>query len=113
MGTHINTANIPAFLYVLSNHNNTTLYIGSVSCNKFYAWYQRLKYQPKTFDAPYIFEKLVYFEMFAQSSKALRREKQLKALSRIMQRRLVTDSNTGWENLLEGFVQEMEQNKPA
>lgn len=96
------------FIYILANQNNSALHIGSMSVDKFYNWYQRVKYQPKTFSAPYVFEKLVYIEMYTENAVASRREKELKALPRIQQRKLVSTHNAGWNDLMQKFVEEME-----
>lgn len=99
----------PAFVYVLSNETHSALYTGSLACGRFYTWYQRIKYQPKSFEAPYVFSRLVYIEMFDNPLAATRRERQIKALSRIGQRKLVKLANENSEDLLETFAAEMER----
>lgn len=102
-----------ALIYVLSNSENTALHVGHVSCEKLFHLFQRIKHQPKTFDAPYSFEKLVYFEIFRESTAATRRYRELKILQRIPLRRLVIQTNASWENLQENLVKEMEKFRPV
>jgi putative endonuclease len=100
--------NEPAFVYILANAAGNALHVGTVTQAKLYVWYQRVKYHPKGFSAPYVFEKLVYYEIFEDQREAHKREKEIKALSRIGQRKLVENTNTGWNNLLDIFMQKME-----
>jgi len=101
--------NETAFVYILANEAGNALYVGHIPLEKLYVWYQRVKYHPKNFMAPYVFEKLVHYEIFDQTREASKREKEIKALSRIGQRKLVDGVNPQWENLLELFMQKMEE----
>lgn len=72
----------PAFIYILTNKNNTTLYVG-VSNNLIKRIQQhKQKHDKKLFTARYHLNKLVYYEAFQIKGDAIAREKQLKEGSR-------------------------------
>ena len=72
----------PGYVYILTNKNNTTLYVG-VTSNLIKRIHQhKEKYYKKSFSARYNLNKLVYYEVFQMIGDAIAREKQLKAGSR-------------------------------
>ena len=91
----------PGFIYILTNKNHTTLYVGVTS-----HIVQRInqhpdKYFPKSFSAKYNLDKLVYYEAFQEIGDAIGREKQLKAGSRQKKINLINSLNPYWNDLYE------------
>ena len=89
----------PGFIYIITNKNNSTLYIGVTS-----DIHQRIKEHrnhiyPNSFSARYQLNKLVYFEVFQQIEDAIGREKQLKAGSRTTKNQLINEFNPEWKDL--------------
>ena len=91
----------PGFIYILTNKNNTTLYVG-VTANLI-ARIQQHKdnINPKAFTARYNLDKLVYYEAFQEIGDAIAREKQLKAGSRATKIGLIESLNATWCDLFE------------
>ncbi len=92
------------FVYIITNKNNTTLYVGVTS----YLAERILEHVEKrhqgSFSARYNLNKLVYYEQFQMIGDAIGREKQLKAGSRAKKVALINALNPEWRNLLEEFV---------
>ncbi|PQJ81305.1 GIY-YIG nuclease family protein [Polaribacter glomeratus] len=89
----------PGFVYILTNKNNTTLYIGVTSNLEQRIKQHKSKIDKKSFTARYNLDKLVYYEAFQMIGDAIAREKQLKAGSRSKKIALIERINTGWEDL--------------
>jgi putative endonuclease len=90
----------PGYVYILTNKNNTTLYVGVTS-----DLVQRMKehrsgLNPKSFTGRYKLHKLVYFETYQMIGDAIAREKQIKAGSRAKKVALIKKENPTWTNLL-------------
>lgn len=88
------------YVYIITNKNNKTLYIG-VTNNL----YRRIsehkdKLDLNSFSARYNLNKLVYFELFETPSMAIFREKQIKKYSRIKKDNLINQRNPEWKDLL-------------
>ncbi|MFL1896282.1 GIY-YIG nuclease family protein [Aquimarina sp. 2-A2] len=91
----------PGFVYILTNKNNTTLYVG-VTANLIKRIQQhQQKLNPKSFSAKYNLNKLVYYEAFQMIGDAITREKQLKAGNRAKKIALIETDNPNWCDLLE------------
>ncbi len=89
----------PGFVYIISNKNNTTLYIGVTSnLPKRILEHKEKRYQ-KSFSARYNLNKLVYYEQFQMIGEAIGREKQLKAGNRTTKESLINGINPGWNDL--------------
>lgn len=89
----------PGFIYIITNHTNTVLYIGVTS-----DLHQRIKehqnkHYEKSFSAKYNLYKLVYFEQFQMIGDAISREKQLKGGSRLKKVQLIESLNPEWNDL--------------
>jgi putative endonuclease len=67
----------PGFIYIITNSNNTTLYIGVTSNLHHRILEHKEKRYPNSFSARYNLSKLVYFEHFQMIGDAIAREKQL------------------------------------
>lgn len=87
------------YTYILTNANNTTLYIG-VTADLMKRMEEHInKKFPNSFSAKYNLTTLVWFEGFNHIEEAIAREKQLKAGSRKRKEELVNTINPKWENL--------------
>ena len=90
----------PGFIYIITNKNNTTLYVG-VTSNILRRIQQHKDKKYKTsFSARYNLNKLVYYEAFQKIGDAIAREKQLKAGSRAKKIALIVGVNPNYDDLL-------------
>lgn len=87
------------FVYIVTNKNNTVLYVGVTSNLKQRILDHKNKTYKNSFSARYNCNKLVYFEAFEKITEAIKREKQLKAGSRNKKLELIISYNTNWEDL--------------
>lgn len=76
------------FVYIITNKNNTVLYVGVTSNLNRRINQHKLKANPKSFSSKYNLDKLVYFESFNSILEAIERENQLKAGSRVKKRKV-------------------------
>lgn len=86
------------YVYIMTNPNNTTLYVG-ITNNL-----QRRVYEHKNklidgFTKRYNITKLVYFEIADSAESAIMREKKLKWLTRERKNKLIEKHNPGWQDL--------------
>ncbi len=86
------------YIYILTNKNNSTLYVGVTSdlANRIFEHKSR-KYEG--FTKKYNLEKLVYFEFLEAIEEAIQREKQIKAGSRKDKENLINKINPNWDEL--------------
>ncbi|WP_421898565.1 GIY-YIG nuclease family protein [Marinoscillum sp.] len=86
-------------IYIMTNGNNTTLYVGVTSnlINRIYE-HKNHKY-PRSFTARYNLHKLVYYESFPTIVEAIDREKQIKGGSRKKKMDLISSQNPEWIDL--------------
>ena len=63
------------FIYIMTNKNNTTLYVGLTSEIKPRVIQHKEKHYPQSFTARYNLNKLVYFEFHELIETAIEREK--------------------------------------
>ncbi|WP_039989273.1 GIY-YIG nuclease family protein [Paraglaciecola arctica] len=85
-------------IYILTNDNNSSLYIG-VTSNLVQRIYQHKNKQMKGFSFKYNLNKLVYFEQFEDMDSAILREKMLKKWNREWKNRLINELNPSWKDL--------------
>ncbi|RBW59585.1 GIY-YIG nuclease family protein [Tenacibaculum sp. E3R01] len=90
-------------VYLLTNKNNTIIYIG-VTSNLIKRIYQHKSKTFKGFTAKYNCDKLVYFEEFDSIDEAIIREKQLKSGNRRRKEDLINIENPLWKDLSEGWL---------
>jgi len=96
----------PGYIYILTNKNNTTLYVG-VTANLIARIEQhQQKVNPKSFTARYNLNKLVYYEAFQMIGDAIAREKQIKAGSRAKKIALIEKNNANWADITTKMIQE-------
>jgi putative endonuclease len=87
-----------AFVYILTNGNNSVLYSGSTTSLKKRIYHHRNKMIPE-FSKKYFLQKLVYFEACPDKNTALKREIQLKKGSRKSKLALIDNFNPQWIDL--------------
>lgn len=89
----------PGFIYIMTNKNNTTLYVGVTSnLPERVIEHRQNKYQ-NSFTSRYNLYKLVYWESFQEIGDAIAREKQIKAGSRQKKIDLIQSTNPDWKDL--------------
>lgn len=89
----------PGYVYILTNKNNTTLYVGVTANLKQRILQHKEKHDKKSFSARYNLNKLVYYEAHQQIGDAIAREKQLKAGNRAKKIALINGINPTWLDL--------------
>ena len=87
------------FTYIMTNKNNTTLYVGVTSDIQSRVKEHKEKMYSKSFTARYNLDQLVYFEFHELIETAIEREKQLKAGSRKKKIDLIKLMNPKWQDL--------------
>ena len=98
----------PGFVYILTNKNNSTLYVGVTSDIVIRVKQHKEKHDSKSFTAKYNLNKLVYFEAFQMIGDAIGREKQLKAGNRAKKAALINKMNPDWNDLYEEVKRDYE-----
>jgi putative endonuclease len=97
----------PGFIYIITNKNNTTLYVGVTSNLPERILAHIEKRYEGSFSARYNLNKLVYYEQFLLIGDAIGREKQIKAGSRTKKIALITGLNPEWLDLYEDIKDSM------
>lgn len=87
------------FIYILTNKNNTSLYVGVPSNLSQRLLQHRNGFFKNSFTSRYNLNKLIYSEKFLSIEEAIQREKQLKAGSRRKKIELIEKMNKGWKDL--------------
>ena len=91
----------PGYIYILTNKNNTTLYVGVTAYLKERIIQHKEKCDKNSFSARYNLNKLVYYKAFQMVGDAIGREKQLKAGSRAQKISLIERINPDWKDLFD------------
>ena len=86
-------------IYIMTNKNKTTLYIGVTSDLKRRVSEHKAHLYKKSFTHKYNLEFLVYYENFHFIEEAIFREKQLKKYSRKKKEVLINTLNPEWKDL--------------
>ena len=89
-----------AWVYILSNHTNTTLYVG-VTSNLENRVAQHKSHTIDGFTKRYCIDKLVYCEEFQSMNDAIACEKKIKGWSRAKKNALIDSMNPTWKDLFE------------
>jgi putative endonuclease len=92
-----------SFIYIMTNHTNTTLYVG-VTNNIVRRVYEHKNKVIEGFTKRYNITKLVYYEVFDDITEAIKREKQIKAGSRQKKIDLINGFNENWTDLYDSIV---------
>ena len=92
-----------SYIYILTNKNKSTLYIGVTSDLK-----KRISDHHdgigSTFTRKYALKHLIYYEKFDNITEAIQREKQLKRWSRSKKEELIIKLNPDWEFMEKTFL---------
>ena len=96
----------PGFVYIITNKNHTTLYVGVTSNLPSRINDHQNKRSRSSFSARYNLSKLVYWEAFQDIGDAIGREKQIKAGSRQKKINLVNFFNSEWKDLYDEVVEQ-------
>jgi len=91
------------YIYILTNKNNTVLYVGVTSNLEQRIRQHRSGYFKNAFTSRYNVTKLVYYEMLLTIEDAIHREKQLKGGSRKKKMELINKRNPEWKDLYENI----------
>ncbi len=91
------------FVYIVTNKNKTTLYIG-VTNNLMRRIQEHRDGLGSLFTKKYKTHHLVYFETFDSIEEAIKREKQLKRWSRIKKENLINGKNSNWDFLEDNLI---------
>ena len=90
------------FVYILSNWNDSVIYIG-VTGNLPRRLYEHRNHLVDGFSSKYNTDKLVYFEQTNDVYSAIAREKQLKGWTRKKKNDLIMKVNPEWKDLSAGW----------
>jgi len=94
------------YVYIMTNRNKTTLYIG-VTNDLIRRVYEHKNHLIKnSFSDRYNLEYCIYYEEFAYFDLAINREKELKKWNRQKKEELISKKNPEWKNLVneKGFI---------
>jgi len=93
------------YVYMMTNINNTTVYIG-VTSDLQRRVYQHKHKSKQGFTSQYNLDKLVYYETTNSIKAAIEREKQLKGWRRDRKEQLVNSINPTWSDLAKDWYGE-------
>ena len=85
-------------VYMMTNKNNTVLYVGVTSDLKKRVWEHKKKLVDG-FTKKYNINKLVYFESCNSMEQAIEREKRIKKWNRQWKIEMIEDKNPNWKDL--------------
>lgn len=91
------------FVYILTNKNNTILYVG-VTSNLLKRIWEHKNHVIEGFSKRYKLDKLVYFETVDNIESAIEREKYLKGKSRQFKVELIESTNQSWNDLYKNII---------
>lgn len=91
------------FVYILTNHTNTTLYVG-VTSNLAKRIYEHKNKLVEGFSKRYNLHKLVYYEVIEDIETAIGREKYIKGKTRKYKDYLINQFNPQWLDLYEQIL---------
>jgi putative endonuclease len=98
-----NTLEKGGYVYIMTNHNHTVLYVG-VTSNLVGRVFQHREKIVKGFTSRYNLTKLVWYEKHFEIINAIVREKQIKAGSRARKVELVNAMNPEWNDLYSSII---------
>ena len=90
------------YVYILANRRNGTLYTGVTNKLERRVWQHKSKLFAG-FTKRYGIDRLVYFETFRDILRAIAREKEIKAGSRMKKLALIERDNPDWTDLSEDW----------
>ncbi|QBQ41703.1 GIY-YIG nuclease family protein [Sphingobacterium psychroaquaticum] len=86
-------------IYIMTDINRGTLYIGVTSDLLFRVREHRTKAYQKSFTSRYNLTVCVYYEFYSSIEEAINREKELKGWRREKKNKLINESNPSWNDL--------------
>ena len=92
-----------SYVYILTNKNNSTLYVG-VTSNLVKRIWEHKHHVVEGFSKRYNLDKLVYFEYFDDIEQAINREKYLKGKKREYKLSLINNMNNAWKDLYDDII---------
>ncbi|MFN4234585.1 MAG: GIY-YIG nuclease family protein [Bacteroidia bacterium] len=92
-------------VYILTNKNKTTLYVGVTSDLKRRIYEHKNHLLKNSFSDKYNLEFLVYYECFNTIEEAITVEKKIKSGSREKKENLINSLNPEWNDLFEEVLQ--------
>ncbi len=95
---------VAAFVYILANKKNGTLYIGATN-NLVRRIYEHRESVVEGFSKKYNIKILVYYELQSTMPIAIQREKNIKRWVRKWKIELIEKTNTNWNDLWEEITQ--------
>lgn len=101
------------YIYILTNKNNTVLYVGVTSNLAHRIMQHRTGKFKNAFTNRYNLTKLIYCEKFLSIDEAIAREKQLKAGSRKKKIDLIVKRNPEWKELYKDTFDFIEQRQKS
>ena len=93
-----------AYLYMLSNKKNGTIYTGATTNLVERVYTHKIKIIKKSFTAKYNLTRLIYFEVYEDLASAFSREKQLKGWKRDWKIALIVKDNPDWLDLYSSII---------
>jgi putative endonuclease len=87
------------YIYIMTNKNKTTLYIGVTSDLVSRVLKHRQHFYPNSFTAKYNLTLCIYYERFLTIEDAIARETRLKKWRREKKVQLIALMNPGWDDL--------------
>ena len=91
------------YTYILTNYNNTTLYVGVTSDLVKRIW-EHKNQVADGFSKKYKLHKLVYYEVSDSIEVAINREKYIKGKSRQYKIGLIEENNKEWKDLYDEII---------
>ena len=92
-----------AWVYIMTNRPNGTLYVG-VATNLARRVWEHREGVAEGFTKQYGLKRLVYVETLESVVEAIRREKAVKKWPRAWKVRLILERNAGWDDLYEFLI---------
>lgn len=93
-----------AFVYIMTNKNNSVLYTGVTSNILKRVYQHKTKHFPGSFSSRYNCHKLVFYTDFDSISEAIEFEKKLKAGNRKRKVNMIESQNMEWKDLAEDWL---------
>lgn len=87
------------YVYIMTNKNKTTLYIGVTSDLRTRVLQHKHHLYPNSFTAKYKLTYCIYYHHFLSIEEAINRETQLKKWRREKKDQLINQMNPGWDDL--------------
>ena len=92
------------YVYIITNYNTTTLYVGFTDDLYRRVQEHKLKLYKHSFSAKYNLDRLLYFEEFTDKEEALAQERRIKKYKREWKDNLINSINPNWIDLSKDFA---------